>query len=86
MRKFSPSFLLLFWATLNLTSLAYGQGEGTVHGSVIARANGSLLSDVELRLEGVNLPEPLQTTTAEDGRFTSSPQGSFRFHAFSRAR
>lgn len=52
-----------------LTPALRAQGEGAIHGSVVAKSDGSALPNAELRLEGPNLPQPLVATSGEDGHF-----------------
>src|SRR3990170_1328007 len=50
-------------------SPALAQGEGAIHGIVLARADRSALPNAAVRLEGVTVPVSLHSTTAEDGHF-----------------
>lgn len=52
-----------------LTPALRAQGEGAIHGSVVAKSDGSALPNAQLRLEGPDLPQPLLATSGEDGHF-----------------
>ncbi|MBI4456038.1 MAG: TonB-dependent receptor [Acidobacteria bacterium] len=67
MRK--SSLLFTFSSVLCFVSLVFPQGEGGVHGSVVAKEDGSPLANVKVRLEGSSLAEVLDANTGEDGHF-----------------
>ncbi len=69
MKKYFLYLLSLFCALLNFTPLVHAQGEGAIHGAVIAQADHSALPHADVWLEGHTLPEPLRTTTGDDGHF-----------------
>ncbi|MBI4454399.1 MAG: TonB-dependent receptor [Acidobacteria bacterium] len=70
MQKSSLIFPLALGALLlGFAPSLLAQGEGAVHGLVIAKADGSPLSNVKVSLEGPTLIEPIQTETGEDGHF-----------------
>ncbi|MBI1956151.1 MAG: carboxypeptidase regulatory-like domain-containing protein, partial [Acidobacteria bacterium] len=58
--------LLVF---LSFVSRVQAQGEGAIHGIVVAKADGSALPDAAVRLQGLSVPSTLQTGTAGDGHF-----------------
>ncbi|MCH8267065.1 MAG: TonB-dependent receptor [Acidobacteria bacterium] len=49
--------------------MVHAQGEGAIHGVVMAEADRSSIPNTGVWLEGPTLPEPLQTTTGDDGHF-----------------
>ncbi|OFW10492.1 MAG: hypothetical protein A3G20_07860 [Acidobacteria bacterium RIFCSPLOWO2_12_FULL_59_11] len=64
------AFLLIGWLLfLSIAIRVQAQGEGAIHGIVVAKADGSALPDAAVRLEGLSVPGILQTSTAGDGHF-----------------
>jgi outer membrane receptor protein involved in Fe transport len=55
---------------LGAAAPALAQGEGAVHGTVAARADGSILPGATVELQGAALAAPAKTTTTADGRFS----------------
>lgn len=49
---------------------ALAQGEGAIHGTVTARADGSAVSGAMVELQSGALVAPLKTTTTAEGRFS----------------
>jgi outer membrane receptor protein involved in Fe transport len=60
---------LVLVVCLVTTTRVLAQGEAAIHGTVTARADGSLLPGAIVKLQGAALPTPLQATTGADGRF-----------------
>ena len=69
MKKYFLYLLSLFGALWVFAPLIHAQGEGAIHGAVIAQADRSALPNADVWLEGPTLPEPLRTTTGDDGHF-----------------
>ncbi|MBI2818755.1 MAG: TonB-dependent receptor [Acidobacteria bacterium] len=67
-RGFAIVLSMLFALSI-VSTPARAQGESAVHGSVLAAADGSVLSGASITLRGASLPEPLETTAADDGHF-----------------
>ncbi|MBI3895075.1 MAG: TonB-dependent receptor [Acidobacteria bacterium] len=64
------AFLLIGWCVfLCAVPRAQAQGEGAIHGAVVAKADGSALPNTMVRLEGISVPVSLETQTADDGHF-----------------
>jgi outer membrane receptor protein involved in Fe transport len=61
--------LFLAVSALGAASPALAQGEGAIHGTVTAQADGSTVSGAVAELQGPALPAPLRVETATDGRF-----------------
>ena len=57
------------FAVLAFSACARAQGDGAIHGVVLAQADRSPLPNSAVRLEGVSLPISLDTTTGDDGHF-----------------
>lgn len=70
MRRNCCSIVLFGIATaLSIAAPALAQGEGAIHGTVTARADGSALPGALVDLQGSALPAPLRMTTPTDGHF-----------------
>ncbi|MBI4464379.1 MAG: TonB-dependent receptor, partial [Acidobacteria bacterium] len=69
MKKHFAVLLVGWFVFLSMAPRAQAQGEGALHGVVVAKADGSALPDTAVKLEGVSIPATLQTTTADDGHF-----------------
>jgi outer membrane receptor protein involved in Fe transport len=64
--------ILLFVLAIVFTAAApcIAQGEGGIHGTVQAQADGSALPGAIVELQGATLPAPMKTTTTTDGHFS----------------
>ena len=69
MKKCFLCLLSLFCALLSFTALVHAQGEGAIHGVVLARTDRSAIFNAKVLLEGLTVPISLQTTTGGDGHF-----------------
>jgi len=69
MNKYFCTILCLFWGCLIFASDLDAQSEGTLRGIVSAKADGSVLADTAIRLEGKTLNEPLRVLSKMDGHF-----------------
>lgn len=69
MTKHLAILLIGFCVALRFIPPAWAQGEGTLHGAVVATADQSALPESAVRLEGLTVPLVLTTTTGEDGHF-----------------
>jgi len=54
---------------LAATTRVWAQGEAAVHGTVTARADGSVLPAATIEIQGAVLSAPLKSTTGADGQF-----------------
>jgi outer membrane receptor protein involved in Fe transport len=61
--------LFVLVVCLCATTRAWAQGDAAVHGTVTARADGSILSGATVELESPALSGPLTSTTGADGHF-----------------
>jgi outer membrane receptor protein involved in Fe transport len=55
---------------LGVATPSLAQGEGAIHGTVTARADGSALPGATVELQGAALSAPAKTTTTPDGHFS----------------
>jgi hypothetical protein len=62
MNNYFKTLLMTFCITITLPA-AYGQGDGGIHGMVVAAEDGSSLPDATVRLEGPSLRQMLETST-----------------------
>ena len=73
MRKYLGNYLgvslVLVGALWICAPLMYAQGEGAIHGVVLARADRSAILNAKVRLEGLTSSVSLQTATGGDGHF-----------------
>jgi outer membrane receptor protein involved in Fe transport len=69
MRKYFLFLLGLICTFALFPSPLRAQGEGAIHGIVIAKNDRSALPNAQIRLEGRMIPLPLQTTSGDDGHF-----------------
>ncbi len=69
MKKYCLCLLSLFCAFLSFTVLIHAQGEGAIHGAVIAQADRSAILNAKVVLEGLTVSVSLQTATGGDGHF-----------------
>ncbi|MBI4463757.1 MAG: carboxypeptidase regulatory-like domain-containing protein, partial [Acidobacteria bacterium] len=61
--------LILVCSLGGSTPLLQAQGEGAIHGAVLAKADGSAILSATVRLEGVTVNLSWTTTTGGDGHF-----------------
>ncbi|MGH9255239.1 MAG: TonB-dependent receptor [Vicinamibacterales bacterium] len=61
--------LFVIALALGVATPALAQGEGAIHGTVTAQADGSVLPGAVVELQGAALPAPLRMTTTPDGHF-----------------
>lgn len=61
--------LFVIATVLGAATPSLAQGEGAIHGTVTARADGSALPGAVVELQGAALSAPMQTTTTPDGHF-----------------
>jgi outer membrane receptor protein involved in Fe transport len=66
---FSKLGLFVVAITFSAATPALAQGEGTIHGTITARADGSALSGATVELQGTALPAPTTIATTIDGYF-----------------
>ena len=69
MNKFFLLLVLGVFGGLALPMGVHAQGEGAIHGVVIAQADRSALPNATVRLEGFTVPGSLTTVTGPDGHF-----------------
>jgi outer membrane receptor protein involved in Fe transport len=69
MRRNTLAILTVLCGLLGTYRHALAQGDGSIHGVVIAAADASSLTGVRVVLQGATLLEPIETQTAEDGHF-----------------
>ena len=69
MKKHLPVLLIAVAAFLSSPAPALAQGDGAIHGAVVARADGSTLPGATVVLQGATLPEPRETRTGVNGHF-----------------
>ncbi len=61
--------LFVIGTVLGAATPSLAQGEGAIHGTVTARADGSALPGTVVELQGAALSAPMKTTTTPDGHF-----------------
>jgi outer membrane receptor protein involved in Fe transport len=61
--------LFVIATVLGATTPSLAQGEGAIHGTVTARADGSALPGAVVELQGAVLSAPMKATTTPDGHF-----------------
>ena len=69
MLKLFFSQFVLFCFLYGMAPLLLAQGDGAIHGAVLAKTDGSMIPGAAIRLEGVNVGLSLSDTTAADGHF-----------------
>ncbi|MBI4459274.1 MAG: TonB-dependent receptor [Acidobacteria bacterium] len=69
MKKHLVFLLAGFFILLSCIPGLHAQGEGAIHGIVLAKADGSMIPNALVRLEGGSVPASLSTTTGGDGHF-----------------
>jgi outer membrane receptor protein involved in Fe transport len=65
-------FVVVLWVSaivLGASTPSLAQGEGAIHGTVTARADGSPLPGATVELQSAVLSAPMKTTTTTDGHF-----------------
>jgi outer membrane receptor protein involved in Fe transport len=67
--KFLTGVLFTIAIALSAATPARAQGEGAIHGTVTAQADGTALPGAAVELQSAALIEPLRTTTSTDGHF-----------------
>ena len=69
MNRFMALVFIGVFGVLAVPSRVSAQGDGAIHGVVLAQADRSPLPNSAVRLEGISLPVSLNTMTEEDGHF-----------------
>jgi outer membrane receptor protein involved in Fe transport len=61
--------ITILYCLITSVTPARAQGEASIHGTVLAKADQSMIPGATVVLQGSTLPEPLETSTAGDGHF-----------------